>query len=252
MIQFGKLKIGTDEVALERARGESEAAVAKAEADAEYNRSWAQQEKEEAAEADRIAKMTFSDEQIHNVELLSTFLEHYCANGFGCEGRCEDYCKYDFKMYSSCKSKLEAFFSVEENKQKYQNQYIKFLEIKALHKITNFKSGHFEKYGEVSFENYGQATKLVQKEVQKMLQEGSSSSGAYSISGTQAASPNIVYVPQTGPKKFWKDWGTGKKVGYVILNIYTFCIPVIIHVIVFFVQRALNKSDNKTAGTENQ
>lgn len=252
MIQFGKLKIGTDEVALERARGESEAAVAKAEADAEDSRYWAQQEKEEAAEADRIAKMTFSDEQIHNMELLSTFLEHYCANGFGCNGRCADYCKYDFKMYSSCKSKLEAFFSVEENKQKYQNQYIKFLEIKALHKITNFKSESFGKYGEVSFENYGKATKLVQKEVQKMLQEGSSSAGAYSIPGTQAASPNIVYVLQTGPKKFWKDWGIGKKVGYVILNIYTFCIPVIIHVIVFFVQRALNKSDNKTAGTENQ
>ncbi len=241
MVQFGKLKIGTDKVALERTRGEAEAAVAQAqaeaaiaeaEADAEDTRYWAERDKENAAEAARIAAMTFSDDQVHNIELLSTFLEQYFARGFACKGTTEYHDDCDFKVYSSCKSKLEAFFSVQENKLKYQSQYIKFLEIKALHKLTNFRNASYEKYGEVSFDNYGKAMKPVQKEVQRMLQEGSSAA--------QSGTSNIVYAPQT--ERFWTDWGKGKKIGYVILNIYTLCIPLIIHIIVFFVKKASNKS----------
>lgn len=248
MVQFGKLKIGTDEVALERTRGATEIAKAQAEADAaqaaadaEDSKYWAQKEKEEAAEASRIAAINLTNDQVHNIEVLSELLVHYCNNGFECNGKNKAMYEIDFQIYSTCMSKLEAIFSVEENKQKYQKQYIKFLEIKALHKLTNFRRESYDKYGEVTFDNYGKAAKHVKKEVQKMLLEENLPVGGYSISASS-----------TGQKRFWTDWGTGKKVGYVILNIYTFCIPVIIHIIVFFIQRALNKSDNKTAGSENQ
>ena len=142
-------------------------------------------------------------------------------------------------MYAACKSKLAAIFSVEENKQKFRQQYIKFLEIQALLKIKNMRNDSYDKYGK--------AKKKVREEVKKLLQN--ESGDEYS---QPAAKEKVKVSIPTGPQKFWIDWGMGKKIGYVILNLYTFCIPVIIHVIAFFVQRALNKSDNKTAGTENQ
>lgn len=33
------------------------------------------------------------------------------------------------------------------------------------------------------------------------------------------------------PKKGWKSWGKGKKIGWVILNIYTLCIPLVIYLL---------------------
>lgn len=35
----------------------------------------------------------------------------------------------------------------------------------------------------------------------------------------------------TEPKKGWKSWGKGKKFGWVILNIYTLCIPLVIYLL---------------------
>ena len=45
-----------------------------------------------------------------------------------------------------------------------------------------------------------------------------------------------------GTNRFWTDWGTGKKILYVILNLYTFCIPLILHFVLKFVKKALGKN----------
>lgn len=247
MIQYGKLKIGTDKEKLARIEAEKEEALAEAEVDLEEQKMWAAQMSHEREECDRIKGLKLSGDQVDDTETIQTLIENLCAKGFESRGSSAGSYNLPHEVYAACKSKLAAIFSVEENKQKFRQQYIKFLEIQALLKIKNMRNDSYDKYGEVSFDNYGKAKKKVREEVKKLLQN--ESGDEYS---QPAAKEKVKVSIPTGPQKFWIDWGMGKKIGYVILNLYTFCIPVIIHVIAFFVQRALNKSDNKTAGTENQ
>ena len=47
------------------------------------------------------------------------------------------------------------------------------------------------------------------------------------ISRCDTAIANSPAEPKTG----WKSWGKGKKFGWVILNIYTLCIPLVIYLV---------------------
>ncbi len=51
-------------------------------------------------------------------------------------------------------------------------------------------------------------------------------------------------------KKWWTDWGTGKKIGFVILNIYTFAIPVLLHFVIAGVKAILGTSTKKMTPAE--
>lgn len=231
MIQYGKLKIGTDKEKLARIEAEKEEALAEAEVDLEEQKMWAAQMSHERAECDRIKGLKLSGDQVDDTETIQTLIENLCAKGFECHGSSSGSYSLPHEVYAACKSKLAAIFSVEENKQKFRQQYIKFLEIQALLKITNMRNNSY-KYEEVSFDNYGKAKKKVREEVKKILQN--ESGDEYS---QPAAKEKVKVSIPTGPQKFWIDWGMGKKIGYVILNLYTFCIPVILHFVIVAIKK---------------
>ena len=72
----------------------------------------------------------------------------------------------------------------------------------------------------------------IEEEVKKLLQN--ESGDEYS---QPAAKEKVKVSIPTGPQKFWIDWGMGKKIGYVILNLYTFCIPVILHFVIVAIKK---------------
>ena len=51
-------------------------------------------------------------------------------------------------------------------------------------------------------------------------------------------------------KKWWTDWGTGKKIGFVILNIYTLAIPTLLHFVIAGVKAVLGTSTKKMTPAE--
>lgn len=47
--------------------------------------------------------------------------------------------------------------------------------------------------------------------------------------------------PKDSKTRFWKDWSLLKKILYVILNMCTYCIPIILHFILVILKKFLKK-----------
>ena len=47
---------------------------------------------------------------------------------------------------------------------------------------------------------------------------------------------------ESNTKAFWTSWGIGKKIGYVILNINTLCIPLLLHIVFDFLRSFRTKN----------
>ena len=131
------------------------------------------------------------------------------------------------------------------------------MEIRAYTTLVKEENLSESDISKLSFDDYGKYSAKIERIVRFLMQDSpvdydAVKKGASAKKDMPKQKESKCAVETESKTRFWKDWSLLKKILYVILNIYTFCIPVIIHIIVFFIQRALNKSDNKTAGSENQ
>lgn len=76
------------------------------------------------------------------------------------------------------------------------------------------------------------------KKMEKEMAEAAAKAQAEKASASAEPSSS---ASGSGGKRFWKDWGIVKKILYVILNLYTFCIPVILHFVLKFVKSKSQK-----------
>lgn len=129
MVQIGKLKIGTDKAAVERAKGRAESEKLEALVDLEEQKRWREEEARTGSIVAELKARKFTDDDNENIEFLTELLSDYFTNGKNAR-----YCNsedYEYQMTAACKAKLSAFFAVPERQEKFQTQYIQFLKTNA-------------------------------------------------------------------------------------------------------------------------
>lgn len=165
-------------------------------------------------------------------------------------------------VYKISYEKLSDFFNITDNQKRFAKEFIKYLELKYLLTARDFDITSKKSSKPFSYDDYGDYSKKVKKEVLDHLDEIGNPIDYTSVKeGTYKYTPksdeintiedskktsrsinrsNSKDIKTSSTKRFWKDWGLIKKNLYIILNLYTFCIPFIFHLI----QSFFKKNDN--------
>lgn len=162
---------------------------------------------------------------------------------------------YKNKLFMTCnKSILKVFenYDSEENKKRFPKEYVKYWELKFLFmaKAANPSLGF-------TYDDYGNFKDYIRKEMITFLKKsglgidydkvksGFYDKPAVSAEGkktvTTAKNYNDSQDPKDSKTRFWKDWSLLKKILYVILNMCTYCIPIILHFILVILKKFLKK-----------
>lgn len=199
MVQIGKLKIGTDKAAVERAKGRAESEKLEALVDLEEQKRWREEEARTGSIVAELKARKFTDDDNENIEFLTELLSEYFTNGKNASNCASE--DYEYQMTAACKAKLSAFFAVPERQEKFQTQYIQFLKTNA------FLSKEPKAFGAKGSDEWEAATdvnslskywnKIVNSEVERQLNTKiniSSASGAKGVTGGGTSSYNRTVV----------------------------------------------------------
>lgn len=165
-------------------------------------------------------------------------------------------------VYKISYEKLSDFFNITDNQKRFAKEFIKYLELKYLLTARDFDITSKKSSKPFSYDDYGFYSKNVKMEVLDHLDSIGNPVDYVSVkNGTYKYAPksdeintiedskktsrsinrsNSKDTKTSSTKRFWKDWGLIKKILYIILNLYTFCIPFIFHLI----QSFFKKNDN--------
>lgn len=211
------------------------------------------------------------DEEALNI-LLRKYYQMWLENGITRTFTSEELNQYPIEkeklnlmlMYNVCVETLGKFFSKTVNIQKYPEYFIKYYELKNLFAMLGTVKPEYEKKYGFSYDNYGEYAKDVEKDVIATIKQIGNpidykkvKSGRYvkpvdnksvqkEETDTTRPTNNInqknEYQNSASTKKrFWKDWGIGKKILFVILNLCTYCIPVILYLIIRLLKKLVEK-----------
>ena len=166
-------------------------------------------------------------------------------------------------VYKISYEKLSDFFNITDNQKRFAKEFIKYLELKYLLTARDFDITSKKSSKPFSYDDYGDYSKKVKMEVLDHLDSIGNPVDYVSVkNGTYKYAPksdeintieeskktsrsingsNYKDTKTSSTKRFWKDWGLIKKILYIILNLYTFCIPLIFHIIHSFAKKKFDK-----------
>ena len=129
---------------------------------------------------------------------------------------------------------LRDFFKSSVYQEKFPSDYVKFLEIRAYTTLVKEKKLSESEISKLSFDNYGKYAEKIERIVRFLMQD---SPVAYdAIKKGASAKIDIPKQKESkcafeteSKKRFWKDWSLVKKLLYVILNMCTYCSPLVLH-----------------------
>ena len=141
---------------------------------------------------------------------------------------------------------LRDFFKSSVYQEKFPSDYVKFLEIRAYTTLVKEKKLSESEISKLSFDNYGKYAEKIERIVRFLMQDSPVDYDAVK-KGTSAKidipkqKESKCDVETESKKRFWKDWSLVKKLLYVILNMCTYCIPLVLHFAFVIVKKIIKK-----------
>lgn len=181
-----------------------------------------------------------------------------------------------YQIFDMSHSALEKFFKASENQLKFPNEFIKFMEIKTLTSlliqekipVTSYKDYGYNNYGKFSSE-IGRVIRFILNAIESPVDYDAVKNGTFenkpltepnskissdvtnsenkdSDEKSETTKKNSISNKEEAPaepskKRFWKDWSTGKKVLFVLINMATYCVPLILYLIIRILKKQLLK-----------
>lgn len=181
-----------------------------------------------------------------------------------------------YQILDMSHSALEKFFKASENQLKFPNEFIKFMEIKTLTSlliqekipVTSYKNFDYNNYGKLSSE-IGRVIRYILNTIESPVDYDAVKNGTFEnkplTNSDSKTSSNVSNsenkdsdeesetteekesltakkektAQQAEPKKkrFWKDWSIGKKILFVLINMATYGVPLILYLIIRFLKK---------------
>ena len=152
---------------------------------------------------------------------------------------------------------LRDFFSKPVYQEKFPSDYVKFLEIRAYTTLVKEENLSESDISKLSFDDYGKYSAEIERIVRFLMQDSPVDYDAVKTGSSVETVPtedkkeqrestvqskeSKCVVETESKKRFWKDWSLLKKIMYVILNMCTYCIPIILHFILVILKKFLKK-----------
>lgn len=141
---------------------------------------------------------------------------------------------------------LRDFFKSSVYQEKFPSDYVKFLEIRAYTTLVKEKKLSESEISKLSFDNYGKYAEKIERIVRFLMQESpvdydAIKKGASAKIDIPKQKESKCAVETESKKRFWKDWSLVKKLLYVILNMCTYCIPLVLHFAFVIVKKIIKK-----------
>lgn len=140
---------------------------------------------------------------------------------------------------------LRDFFKSSVYQEKFPSDYVKFLEIRAYTTLVKEKKLSESEISKLSFDNYGKYAAKIERIVRFLMQDSpvdydAVKKGASAKKDIPKQKEIKSAVETESKKRFWKDWSLVKKLLYVILNMCTYCIPLVLHFALVIVKKMIN------------
>lgn len=140
---------------------------------------------------------------------------------------------------------LRDFFKSSVYQEKFPSDYVKFLEIRAYTTLVKEKKLSESEISKLSFDNYGKYAAKIERIVRFLMQDSpvdydAVKKGASAKKDIPKQKESKCTVETESKKRFWKDWSLVKKLLYVILNMCTYCIPLVLHFALVIVKKMIN------------
>ena len=140
---------------------------------------------------------------------------------------------------------LRDFFKSSVYQEKFPSDYVKFLEIRAYTTLVKEKKLSESEISKFSFDNYGKYAAKIERIVRFLMQDSpvdydAVKKGASAKKDIPKQKEIKSAVETESKKRFWKDWSLVKKLLYVILNMCTYCIPLVLHFALVIVKKMIN------------
>ena len=141
---------------------------------------------------------------------------------------------------------LRDFFKSSVYQEKFPSDYVKFLEIRAYTTLVKEKKLSESEISKLSFDNYGKYAEKIERIVRFLMQDSpvdydAVKKGASAKKDIPKQKESKCAVETESKKRFWKDWSLVKKLLYVILNMCTYCIPLVLHFAFVIVKKIIKK-----------
>lgn len=141
---------------------------------------------------------------------------------------------------------LRDFFKSSVYQEKFPSDYVKFLEIRAYTTLVKEKKLSESEISKLSFDNYGKYAEKIERIVRFLMQDSpveydAVKKGASAKIDIPKQKESKCAVDTESKKRFWKDWSLVKKILYVILNMCTYCIPLVLHFAFVIVKKIIKK-----------